>query len=93
MGKAECRALNERQEQAGKKVFANPRNAAAGSLRQLDPSITAERALHFFAYSWGEISAPLAETQWSALERLRDFGFPINPMTRPANSAEAASAA
>lgn len=82
MGKAEFRALNERQEEAGKKIFANPRNAAAGSLRQLDPNITAERTLHFFAYSWGEVSEMPADSQTGFLEKLKEWGFVINPMTK-----------
>ena len=75
-------ALNARQEAAGGKIFANPRNAAAGSLRQLDPSITAARPLRFFAYAWGEHSAPLAETQSGAIARLHALGFATNPLTR-----------
>ncbi|WP_323794646.1 NAD-dependent DNA ligase LigA [Nisaea sp.] len=82
MGKAEFRALNQRQEEAGKKIFANPRNAAAGSLRQLDPNITAERTLHFFAYSWGEVSEMPADSQTGFLEKLKEWGFVINPMTK-----------
>jgi len=74
-------ALNARQKERGGKTFANPRNAAAGSLRQIDPSITAARPLHFFAYGWGEISAPLAETQMGAIERLARLGFCTNPLT------------
>ncbi|OIP87612.1 MAG: DNA ligase (NAD(+)) LigA, partial [Rhodobacterales bacterium CG2_30_65_12] len=73
--------LNARQEDAGQKPFANPRNAAAGSLRQLDPGITAARPLKFFAYGWGALSAPLAETQSGAIARLGRFGFVINPLT------------
>ncbi|MCC5986479.1 MAG: NAD-dependent DNA ligase LigA [Pararhodobacter sp.] len=75
-------ALNARAAKAGSRTFANPRNAAAGSLRQLDPEITRSRPLRFFAYGWGELSAPLAETQLDSLNRLRDFGFSINPLTR-----------
>jgi DNA ligase (NAD+) len=75
-------ALNARQAEAGAKTFANPRNAAAGSLRQLDAEITRARPLMFFAYAWGELSAPLADTQSGALERLAAFGFATNPLTR-----------
>lgn len=74
--------LNTQQEQAGKDPFANPRNAAAGSLRQLDPSITASRPLQFFAYAWGEVSEMPAETQSEAVRRLGDFGFPVNPLMK-----------
>ncbi len=75
-------ALNDRQTEAEARTFANPRNAAAGSLRQLDPAITAARPLRFFAYGWGELSAPLADTQSGALARLKDLGFPTNPLSR-----------
>ncbi|WP_372603291.1 NAD-dependent DNA ligase LigA [Actibacterium sp.] len=74
-------ALNDRQIAAGQKPFANPRNAAAGSLRQLDFTITAARPLRFFAYAWGELSAPLAETQAKAIARLTALGFQTNPLT------------
>ena len=74
-------ALNARQIAAGDKTFANPRNAAAGALRQLDASITAGRPLRFFAYSWGDLSAPLAATQLGAIERLGQLGFSVNPLT------------
>lgn len=75
-------AINERQEAAGKPLFANPRNAAAGSLRQLDPKITASRPLCFFAYAWGEVSAMPADTQSGMMEALRGFGFKVNKLTR-----------
>jgi DNA ligase (NAD+) len=76
--KSEFRALNERQADAGEKIFANPRNAAAGSLRQLDASVTARRPLRLFAYAWGEVSERTAETQWDFLQRLKGWGFPVN---------------
>ncbi|MEC8579611.1 MAG: NAD-dependent DNA ligase LigA [Pseudomonadota bacterium] len=75
-------ALNERQEAAGGKTFANPRNAAAGSLRQLDAKITAARPLRFFAYAWGDHSEPLADTQMQSIERLAALGFQTNPLTQ-----------
>ncbi len=75
-------ALNRSQAEQGLKVFANPRNAAAGSLRQLDPSITARRPLRMFVYSWGELSEPVAETHWEFLDRIGGWGFPTNPLSR-----------
>ncbi len=81
MSHADFAALNTRQSEAGTKTFANPRNAAAGSLRQLDPSITRSRPLRFFAYAWGALSGPLAETQKAAIDRLAAFGFQTNPLT------------
>nr|WP_282569004.1 NAD-dependent DNA ligase LigA [Aliiroseovarius sp. S2029] len=75
-------ALNTRQAERGGKTFANPRNAAAGSLRQLDASITADRPLRFFAYAWGALSAPLSDTQMGAVERLAELGFQTNPLTQ-----------
>ncbi|WGH78523.1 NAD-dependent DNA ligase LigA [Jannaschia ovalis] len=82
MSHADFAALNAAQAEAGGKAFANPRNAAAGSLRQLDPKVTAARPLRFFAYGWGALSEPLAGTQHDALERLSGLGFPTNPETR-----------
>ncbi len=80
--------LNVAQIDRGDKPFANPRNGAAGSLRQLDPSITAARPLDFFAYAWGELSAPLAPTQSGSIERLHSFGFKTNPLTKRCKSAD-----
>ena len=82
MSREDFAALNSRQEAAGQKTFANPRNAAAGSLRQLDATITAARPLRFFAYAWGALSEPLADSQFAAIERLARFGFATNPLTR-----------
>ncbi len=82
MSREDFAALNARQAEAGTKTFANPRNAAAGSLRQLDPAITASRPLQFFAYAWGAHSEPVAETQAAALARFRDWGFEVNPLTQ-----------
>lgn len=75
-------ALNKRQEKDGKPVYANPRNSAAGSVRQLDPSITASRALNFFAYTWGEVSEMPAKTQNGMLEKFESYGFVVNPLVR-----------
>ncbi len=82
MSHADFASLNARQAGQGDKTFANPRNAAAGSLRQLDATITAARPLRFFAYAWGALSVPLADTQLGAITRLADLGFPTNPLTR-----------
>ena len=73
--------VNKRQEEAGKPLFANPRNSAAGSLRQLDSAITAARPLRFFAYAWGEASKPPADTQMGMVKAFERFGLPVNPMT------------
>ena len=81
MSHSDFEALNVRQTEAGQKTFANPRNAAAGSLRQLDSAITRARPLRFFAYAWGALSAPLADTQHGAIERLQTLGFQTNDLT------------
>jgi len=81
MSHADFAALNQRQNEAGAKIFANPRNAAAGSLRQLDHNITRTRPLRFFAYAWGEVAAPLAQSQIDAIKRLSTLGFQTNPLT------------
>ncbi len=73
-------ALNKRLEAAGEEAFANPRNAAAGSLRQIDAAITASRPLRFFAYGWGELSAPLAGTQTESAAKLKALGFQTNAL-------------
>ncbi len=75
MRREEFVALNKRQEEAGKQIFANPRNAAAGSVRQLDSSITAQRPLHFFGYALGEVSTPFATTQREIRQKLAGWGF------------------
>ena len=82
MTRDDFRALNTAREEAGEPAFANPRNVAAGGLRQLDPTKTAALRLHFFAYAWGEVSAPFATTQWDALERMKSWGFRVNPLAR-----------
>jgi DNA ligase (NAD+) len=81
-------ALNERQKAAGDTIFANPRNSAAGSLRQKDPKITASRPLGFFAYSWGEMSDMPEATQSGMIKWFERCGFKTNPLTEPCNSVE-----
>ncbi|MEN3931329.1 NAD-dependent DNA ligase LigA [Microvirga sp. W0021] len=85
---ADFEEINRRQEELGKPQFANPRNAAAGSLRQLDPSITASRPLRFFAYTWGEMSAMPAQTQYDMVHTFESYGFTINPLTARCHSVE-----
>lgn len=87
MDKQDFLKLNEARAAAGEHVFANPRNAAAGSLRQLDPEITKTRPLRYFAYGWGEVSAPLANAQYDAIQKLGALGFTINPLTKICSNA------
>jgi DNA ligase (NAD+) len=84
---ADFDAMNERQVKAGKDAYKNPRNAAAGSLRQIDPSVTKDRPLKFFAYTWGEISAPISDTQMGAVERFDAWGFAVNDQMKVHQSA------
>jgi DNA ligase (NAD+) len=88
LGHADFAALNAKQAETGGKIFANPRNAAAGSLRQLDASITASRPLRFFAYGWGEMSAMPAMTQFGMVETFKRWGFPTNPLMARCESAD-----
>ena len=88
MSRAAFQRLNEAQAKRGERLFANPRNAAAGSLRQLDPSITARRPLHFFAYGWGDAASLPADTQWGVYKSMKRWGFPLNPLMRLAHSAD-----
>ncbi|MGL1919411.1 MAG: NAD-dependent DNA ligase LigA [Hyphomicrobiales bacterium] len=88
MSHAEFAKLNDRQEKAGQKIFANPRNAAAGSIRQLDSRITASRNLHFFAYAWGEMSAATFQTQMGMVQQFKDWGFTVNPLMEMFDNAD-----
>jgi DNA ligase (NAD+) len=80
--------LNEKQIQADEKPFANPRNAAAGSLRQLDPAITAARPLRFFAYAWGDMPVLPAASQWQVVQAFKRWGLPVNPLMKLCQSAD-----
>jgi DNA ligase (NAD+) len=88
MSRAAFQRLNEGQAERGERTFANPRNAAAGSLRQLDPSITASRPLRFFAYGWGEAPKLPAGTQWGVYRAMADWGFPLNPLANLTTNVE-----
>ncbi|MBD8650712.1 NAD-dependent DNA ligase LigA [Rhizobium sp. CFBP 13726] len=90
MGKSDFLALNAEMEAKGKQLYVNPRNTAAGSLRQLDAKVTASRKLKFFAYAWGEISEPneLPGTQYEMVQTFKDWGFPVNPLMKRLNSLE-----
>lgn len=93
LGHAEFAALNAAAAEAGQKTYANPRNAAAGSLRQIDPAVTATRPLRFFAYAWGAHSQPFAQTQWEALQALKAWGFPTTPQSERVENAQGLLAA
>lgn len=80
--------LNKYRSEHNQNVFANPRNAAAGSLKLLDPKITAQRQLSFFAYSVGELSQPLADNHYETLQKLKEFGLPVNPYVKKASDIE-----
>jgi DNA ligase (NAD+) len=88
MAHKDFEALNARLEKDGKPLYVNPRNTAAGSVRQLDPSITASRPMHFFAYTWGEASELPAKTQWDMLQAFKDWGFKVNPLVRRCDTTE-----
>jgi DNA ligase (NAD+) len=88
MSHAEFERLNKELEAQGKDTYVNPRNTAAGSLRQLDSRVTAARNLNFFAYAWGDVSGLPAETQFDVVQKLGDWGFKINPMMKLVTSVE-----
>lgn len=88
LGHADFAAINQRQREAGEREFANPRNAAAGSLRQLDARITASRPLRFFAYAWGAHDRLPAATQFDVVQAFASWGLPVNPLTRRCTGAE-----
>jgi DNA ligase (NAD+) len=92
MSKADFEALNERQEASGGKIFANPRNAAAGSLRQKDPSVTAARPLRFLAHGWGEVSEQLGAAQSLAMRAIERLGFPVSDLLKRCDTVEEALA-
>lgn len=88
MAKSDFMALNALMEEQGKQTYVNPRNTASGSLRQLDPKVTASRKLRFYAYAWGEMSEMPADTQSGMVAVFQHWGFPVNPLTRRLNSVE-----
>lgn len=87
IGHADFDTMNAEQVRQGKDAYKNPRNAAAGSLRQIDAGVTAKRPLKLFAYAWGEVGAPLADTQYEAVQNLGAWGFSINPLTQVCSGA------
>ncbi len=92
MARSDFASLNKQREKDELPVYANPRNSASGSLRQIDPAVTAERKLRFFAYAWGEISEAPGDSYWHFLERLRHWGFHVNPKAKLCESPDAALA-
>jgi DNA ligase (NAD+) len=90
MRRADFQKLNEERVKAGEAIYMNPRNFAAGSVRQIDPKMTAARPLRFFAYAWGEVSEPVAKTHWEFLDRLHDWGFQVNPERKRCKSIDEA---
>jgi DNA ligase (NAD+) len=88
MTKSDFLALNEKMAAEGKQTYVNPRNTAAGSLRQLDAKVTASRNLKFFAYAWGEMSEMPADTQMGMVEKFREWGFPVNPLMKRLHAVE-----
>ncbi|HFD14816.1 MAG TPA: NAD-dependent DNA ligase LigA, partial [Rhodospirillales bacterium] len=88
MNRGDFERLNAERAARGEPVFANPRNAAAGSLRQLDSRVTAQRPLRFFVWGWGEADPPITGTYSGFLDRIRELGFPVNPLTRRCDSEE-----
>ena len=89
MARSDFFALNAQMEAEGRQTYVNPRNTASGSLRQLDPKVTASRKLRFFAYAWGQMSEMPADTQLGMVETFRDWGFPVNPLMKRLSSVEA----
>ncbi len=88
MAKSDFMALNAQMEAEGKQTYVNPRNTAAGSLRQLDAKVTASRKLRFFAYAWGEMSEMPADTQMGMVETFKSWGFPVNPLMKRLSSVD-----
>ncbi|PDT15090.1 DNA ligase (NAD(+)) LigA [Rhizobium sp. J15] len=86
MAKSDFLALNRQMEAEGKQTYVNPRNTAAGSLRQLDAKVTASRKLKFFAYAWGEMSEMPEDTQFGMVQTFKEWGFPVNPLMKRLNS-------
>src|SRR5262245_50483797 len=92
MRRADFQKLNAERAKAGEPIFANPRNFAAGSVRQIDPKMTASRPLRFFAYAAGEVSGKIAGTHWEFLQHLKEWGFQVNPLAKLCKDADTALA-